>query len=188
MIQSTSFFSLLLLLSSAFSLLPPITFSGQVHHHPKTWKPSSLLLSSPDDETTIGAASGVSEEEAAQIERARRVAELKSQEVFIQRPTGRHACGNCGYTYDEAKGDVDKIGGTNPPGTSFASLRSDFRCPVCRGSKDQFVAIVDEIPGFAVNQGYGFGTNGLTADQKNLLIFGGLGLFFLLFISGYALN
>ena len=41
---------------------------------------------------------------------------------------------------------------------------------------------------FLPHAGYGFGTNGLTADQKNQLIFGGLGLFFLLFLSGYALN
>ena len=98
-----------------------------------------------------------------------------------------HSCQNCGYNYDEAKGDTDKIGGQNAPGTLFASLPSDYRCPVCRGQKEQFIAVVDEIAGFEVNQGYGFG-NGMTSDQKNLLIFGGLGAFFVLFLSGYALN
>ena len=35
---------------------------------------------------------------------------------------------------------------------------------------------------------YGFGTNEMTADQKNGLIFGGIGAFFLLFLSGYLLE
>ena len=38
------------------------------------------------------------------------------------------------------------------------------------------------------NQGYGFGTNTMTGDQKSLLIFGGLGLTFLFFLSLYTLN
>jgi hypothetical protein len=45
-----------------------------------------------------------------------------------------------------------------------------------------------EIPGFAVNQGYGLGTNGMTSGQKTGLVFGGLFFFFLLLLSGYALN
>jgi hypothetical protein len=50
------------------------------------------------------------------------------------------------------------------------------------------VEVVEEIPGFEVNQGYGFGTNSWTAGQKNLAIFGGLAVFFLLFLGGYALS
>jgi hypothetical protein len=80
------------------------------------------------------------------------------------------------------------IGGMIKPGTTFESLPSNWRCPVCRASKDSFNEVVEEIPGFEVNQGYGFGTNSWTAGQKNLAIFGGLGLFFLLFLSGYALS
>ncbi len=34
---------------------------------------------------------------------------------------------------------------------------------------------------------YGLGTNGMTGEQKSLLIFGSLAFFFLLFIAGYAL-
>ena len=45
-----------------------------------------------------------------------------------------------------------------------------------------------EIAGFADNQAYGFGTNTWTESQKSTAIYGGLGLFFLLFIGGYALN
>ncbi|KAG5188221.1 ALG6, ALG8 glycosyltransferase family-domain-containing protein [Tribonema minus] len=36
--------------------------------------------------------------------------------------------------------------------------------------------------------GYGFGTNSMTGGQKNLLIFGGLGVFLALFLLGYALE
>ena len=80
------------------------------------------------------------------------------------------------------------IGGMIKPDTPFSELPSNWRCPVCRASKDSFEEIVEEIPGFEVNQGYGFGTNSWTAEQKNLAIFGGLAAFFLLFLSGYALN
>ena len=74
------------------------------------------------------------------------------------------------------------------PGTKFEDLVSNWRCPVCRASKDSFLEVVEEIPGFEVNQGYGFGANAWTSGQKNLAIFGGLALFFLLFLSGYAMS
>ena len=80
------------------------------------------------------------------------------------------------------------IGGMVKAGTAFADLPADWRCPVCRASKDAFQEVVEEIPGFEVNQGYGFGSNAWTTGQKNLAIFGGLGFFFLLFLSGYALS
>jgi hypothetical protein len=80
------------------------------------------------------------------------------------------------------------IGGMIKPGTPFAELPSNWRCPVCRASKDAFEEVVEEIPGFEVNQGYGFGTNSWTSEQKNLAIFGGLAAFFLLFLSGYAMS
>ena len=80
------------------------------------------------------------------------------------------------------------IGGMVQPGTSFQELPSNWRCPVCRASKDSFDEQVEEIPGFAVNQGYGFGTNAWSSQQKNLAVFGGLAAFFVLFLSGYALN
>jgi rubredoxin len=116
------------------------------------------------------------------------VAELKAQEVFIRRETGVFTCNNCDYKYVEADGDTAMIGGTNPPGTTFASLPANYRCPTCRSSKDNFSPVIEEIAGFAVNQGYGFGTNSMTGGQKNLLIFGGLGAFFVLFLGGYAMS
>lgn len=45
-----------------------------------------------------------------------------------------------------------------------------------------------EVAGFAVNQGYGLGTNSMTSGQKSLLIYGSLGVFFVLFLLGYFLE
>jgi len=53
----------------------------------------------------------------AQMRKAKKVAELKAQEVFIRRETGVFKCNNCQYEYDEKEGDVKMIGGVNPPGT-----------------------------------------------------------------------
>ena len=73
----------------------------------------------------------------------------------------------CEYKYDEAKRDVELIGWSNQPGTAFASLPSNYRCPTCRSSMDSFTESIEEIAGFEVNQGYGFGTNAMTEGQKN---------------------
>jgi rubredoxin len=123
-----------------------------------------------------------------QLEKQRRAQELREQEVFMKKSTGKHKCSNCDWIYDEQKGDVIMIGGMIQPGTTFEDLPSNWRCPVCRASKDSFADMVIEIPGFAVNQGYGFGTNSWTAGQKNAAIFGGLAVFFVLFLSGYAMS
>ena len=123
-----------------------------------------------------------------QLEKAKRAQELREQEVFMKKSTGKHKCSNCDWEYDVLKGDSMMIGGQIKPNTEFVELPSNWRCPVCRASKDSFVELVEEIPGFEVNQGYGFGTNSWTAGQKNIAIFGGLALFFILFISGYAMS
>jgi rubredoxin len=122
------------------------------------------------------------------MEKMRRADELRAQEVFMTKSTGKFGCTNCDWVYDETKGDTMMIGGMVKPGTTFEELPSNWRCPVCRASKDSFKEELIEIPGFEVNQGYGFGTNSMTAGQKNGLIFGGLGFFFVLFLSGYAMN
>mmetsp|Transcript_3198 Transcript_3198/g.7019 ORF Transcript_3198/g.7019 Transcript_3198/m.7019 type:complete len:197 (-) Transcript_3198:271-861(-) len=122
------------------------------------------------------------------MEKQRRSQELREQEVFMKLSTGKHMCSNCDWEYDETKGDSMMIGGMIKPGTKFDELPADWRCPVCRASKDAFNEIVEEIPGFEVNQGYGFGTNSWTSGQKNLAVFGGLGAFFVLFLSGYAMS
>lgn len=123
-----------------------------------------------------------------QLEKIRRAQELREQEVFMKVSTGKHKCSNCDWEYDETKGDSMMIGGMIKPDTKFDALPADWRCPVCRASKDAFVEVVEEIPGFEVNQGYGFGTNGWSSGQKNLAIFGGLAAFFVLFLSGYAMS
>ncbi|KAL7516368.1 hypothetical protein ACHAWX_001392 [Stephanocyclus meneghinianus] len=122
------------------------------------------------------------------LEKQKKADELRAQEVFMKRSTGIHKCSNCDWEYDPAKGDSFLIGGMIKPGTAFEELPSNWRCPTCRASKDNFQEVVEEIPGFEVNQGYGFGTNSMTTGQKNTLIWGGLGFFFLLFLSGYALS
>ncbi len=44
------------------------------------------------------------------------------------------------------------------------------------------------VAGFAENQRYGLGTNSMTEAQKSLLIYGSLAVFFVLFLSGYAMD
>jgi len=123
-----------------------------------------------------------------QMEKQRRADELRAQEVFMKRSTGLYKCGSCDWEYNPEKGDAFLIGGMIQPGTDFDDLPTNWRCPTCRASKDNFNEVVEEIPGFEVNQGYGFGTNSMTAGEKNTLIWGSLGAFALLFLSGYALS
>ena len=155
-------------------------------------KSSIRFMSEEPTETTTSEidpmAEAMDSEQSQAMERARKADELRSQEVFMQKSTGKFACMNCDWVFDETKGDSMMIGGQIKPGTPFTDLPSNWRCPVCRASKDSFREDMIEIPGFAVNQGYGFGTNGMTAGQKNGLVFGGLAAFFVLFIGGYALN
>lgn len=106
----------------------------------------------------------------------------------MKRSTGIHKCSNCDWEYDVNKGDSYMIGGMIKPGTPFSELPSNWRCPTCRASKDNFKEVTEEIPGFAVNQGYGFGGNSMTAGQKSGIVFGGLFLFFILFLAGYGLS
>ena len=142
----------------------------------------------PTEEEDPMAMAEMDEESRIMLEKQRRADELRAQEVFMTKSTGKHKCTNCEWEYEEEKGDSQMIGGMIKPGTPFAELPTNWRCPVCRASKDSFEEVVEEIAGFEVNQGYGFGTNAWTGGQKNLAIFGGLGFFFLLFLSGYALS
>ncbi len=99
----------------------------------------------------------------------------------------RHECAVCGYVYEPEAGDPKRgIAG----GTPFAALPADWRCPVCNSRASAFKDIgpKEKPSGFSENLGYGFGVNRMTPAQKNLLIFGGLALAFLIFMSGYALN
>jgi rubredoxin len=151
-------------------------------------KSSNSKEEDDDDEEDPMAAAMMDAETRLALEKAKKANELRAQEVFMTKSTGKHKCTNCEWEYDESKGDAMMIGGMIKPGTKFEELPSNWRCPVCRASKDSFQEVVEEIPGFAVNQGYGLGTNAWTSDQKSAAIFGGLFFFFLLFLSGYALS
>lgn len=110
---------------------------------------------------------------------------LRAAEKFIVVNEGKFECPGCDYMYEPTKGDF--LNGIKK-GTLYEDLPVDFRCPVCRTPKTVFVPVKTTIAGFADNQGYGFGTNSLTAGQKNGLIFGSLAFLFCLLLSGYALN
>lgn len=202
--QVTAALASLLLLAvgsvNGFTPAAPINSNLSFSRATKAYAPNLLSSSSrfmaeeSTDEVTTSSTPSVEIEEPMDdasrlaIERAKKVEELKAQEVFMQRSTGKHKCTNCDWEYDEAKGDSMMIGGLVKPGTPFADLPSNWRCPTCRASKDNFQEVTIEIPGFEVNQGYGFGTNSMTSGQKSGLVFGGLFLFFVLFLGGYGLS
>lgn len=108
-------------------------------------------------------------------------------EIAELQPLDQYECGACGYVYEPDKGDDRR---KIPAGTPFEELPSDWRCPVCSASARQFsnVGPVGNPSGFKENLGYGFGVNRLTPGQKNLLIFGALGLGVLFFLSLYGLQ
>ena len=98
-----------------------------------------------------------------------------------------YECRSCGYTYEPTKGDSrTKV----PVGIPFRELSNDWRCPVCGASTTQFsnVGPIGTASGFKENLSYGFGVNTLTPGQKNLLIFGALGIAVLFFLSLYGLR
>ena len=47
----------------------------------------------------------------------------------------KYQCTICGYIYDEEKGDIEH---GIAPGTKFADIPSDWSCPECGVSKDDF--------------------------------------------------
>jgi len=98
-----------------------------------------------------------------------------------------YECRACGYVYEPAKGD-DR--GQIQAGTAFDQLPATWRCPVCGARKTTFqnVGVSGKASGFKENLKYGLGVNSLTSGQKNLLIFGGLALAVLFFLSLYGLN
>ena len=44
-------------------------------------------------------------------------------------------CANCGWIYDEAKGDPD---GGIAPGTRWEDIPDDWVCPECNAAKSEF--------------------------------------------------
>jgi len=125
----------------------------------------------------------MSAEQKKIAEKQKEIEKLRAAEKFIKKLTGEFECSQCGYIYKPDEGTKDV-----PPGTSFADLPRDFKCPGCRAPKSFFDPLTVTIAGFEDNQGYGLGTNSMTGDQKNTLIFGGLAVFFILFLCGYLLE
>ena len=96
-------------------------------------------------------------------------------------------CRACGYTYKPNQGDPkNKI----IAGTPFAALPATWKCPVCGAKQGAFsnIGTTSTASGFKENLRYGIGVNSMSPEQKNLLIFGGLGIGFILFLSLYTLN
>lgn len=175
----------------AFAPATPTRVSRLVSRHATTRlrmgeleeSPSATVATDEEEEEEIVDAATL-----LQLEKQKRADELRAQEVFMKRSTGIYSCSNCDFEYDPEKGDSYLIGGMIKPGTAYEDLPSNWRCPTCRASKDNFAEKVETIPGFEVNQGYGFGTNSMTTGEKNTLIWGSIVGFFLLFIGGYALS
>jgi rubredoxin len=75
------------------------------------------------------------------------------------------------------------------PGTAFNDLPEKWRCPTCSASKRRFQNLGPVgAAGFKENAKYGLGVNTMDPGQKNLLIFGSLFVFFLLFLGLYGLE
>jgi rubredoxin len=108
-------------------------------------------------------------------------------EQAVETQLDRHECRACGYVYEPSKGDNQH---DILPGTPFEELPITWRCPVCTAKKVAFANIGPDgtASGFKENLGYGLGVNQMTPTQKNILIFGALGLGFLFFLSLYGLN
>merc|ERR1711937_856957 len=110
---------------------------------------------------------------------------LRAAERFMVIDQGLAECSGCGYMYDNKKGDPEY---PIASGVTFSQLPQDWTCPICGAEKKNFDNKTKEIAGFAENQKYGLGTNTMTGDEKLLLIYGSLLVFFGIFLSGYALN
>ena len=96
-------------------------------------------------------------------------------------------CRGCGYIYNPNKGDPSN---RVLAGTPFSAVPSTWKCPACTAKKGAFtnIGINSNASGFKENLRYGLGVNNMSAEQKNLLIFGGLALGFVLFLSLYTLG
>lgn len=111
----------------------------------------------------------------------------KEEKTLAEQAPSCYECRSCGYVYEPEKGDSQS---NISAGTLFKDLPDDWRCPVCGVRKTQFndIGAKGAPSGFSANLNYGIGVNRLTPNQKNLLIFGGLALGFLFFLSLYGLG
>ena len=54
------------------------------------------------------------------------------KELFME----RMQCDNCGHVYDKDEGDAKN---NVAPGTAWADVPADFKCPECGAGKDKFI-------------------------------------------------
>eukprot|EP00803_Ostreobium_quekettii_P009290 evm.model.scf_994EXC.7 EVM.evm.TU.scf_994EXC.7 scf_994EXC:53204-56326(+) len=156
--------------------------SSWAARQPQVQRPAKWLLRAEADVKTEDSELEFVDEEELKKQRAEA---LRAQEKFMVVGEGNATCSSCGYEYMMEKGDKEF---PIPAGTPFSELPQDYVCPLCGADRSKFKSSSQEIAGFAVNQGYGFGTNTMTSGQKQLLIWGSLSFLFLLFLSGYLLN
>jgi rubredoxin len=109
------------------------------------------------------------------------------EKTLAEKAAASYECPSCGYIYNPAKGESRR---NTPAGTAFEDLPLIWNCPVCDVDRGQFrnIGAADAPSGFEENLNYGFGVNNLSSNQKNLLIFGAMGLAILFFLSLYGLD
>lgn len=115
------------------------------------------------------------------------MSERPQELTMAEQASGNYECRVCGYLYEPDKGDSrSQIAAETP----FEDLPGNWKCPVCNAPARQFIPVGSKNApsGFEENLSYGFGVNNLTPGQKNLLIFGGLVLALIFFLSLYGLN
>lgn len=114
-------------------------------------------------------------------------AEAEAEKPLTPAEMDRYECRSCGNTYEPVKGDSRA---DIPAGIPFKELPTDWRCSVCGASQTQFgnIGPAGQASGFKENLSYGFGVNTLTPGQKNVLIFGAMGVAVLFFLSLYGLR
>ena len=62
----------------------------------------------------------------------------------------RMQCDNCGHVYDKDEGDPKN---NVAPGTSWADVPADYKCPECGAGKDKFIIEQKKILQIYINQG-----------------------------------
>ncbi|KAI5676384.1 hypothetical protein M9H77_07334 [Catharanthus roseus] len=169
-------------------LIPKPHSISSLQTHPRShFSPSKSINVSKEDKPTIPEETKLDpiSSDETQEEEEPKFDKRRLEEKFAVLNTGIFDCRSCGYRYDQAVGDSSY---PIPPGLPFDKLPEDWRCPTCGASKNFFESKSVEIAGFAENQQFGLGGNTLTSGQKALLIWGGLGLGFFFFLSGYFLQ
>eukprot|EP01025_Chloroclados_australasicus_P037872 TRINITY_DN3872_c0_g1_i1.p2 TRINITY_DN3872_c0_g1~~TRINITY_DN3872_c0_g1_i1.p2 ORF type:complete len:184 (+),score=14.84 TRINITY_DN3872_c0_g1_i1:157-708(+) len=157
---------------------------GVIGYKPQR-RPAHLMIKYVQEQETTTSVPIEPELESESQRKKREADELRAQEQFMVVGKGEAECVNCQYAYKPSQGDPEF---PIAKGTMFEDLPEEWQCPGCGSPKSTFKITRKVVAGFAANQGYGFGTNSWTGDQKLLVIYGALLVFFFIFISGYLLD